>query len=97
MYLIPGPGLFALVAKFREPLHSFTAARCVERRRRWSHQARFIVLRRKVSKILNRGVTRAVARAIVLGPKFAMFAALIRCFIFLVEDPELARSATGNE
>jgi len=95
MYL-PGPGLFALVAKFREPLHSFTAARCVERRRRRSYQSRFIVLRRKVSKILNRGVTRAVARAIVLGPKFAMFAALMRCFIFLVEDPELARSTTGN-
>ena len=95
MYLITGPGLFALVAKFREPLHSFTAARCVERRRRWSHQAGFIVLRRKVSKILNRFVTRAVARVIMLLPKSARFAALIRVLV-LHADPELARSATGN-
>jgi hypothetical protein len=94
-YLITGPGLYALVAKFREPLHSFTAARCVERRRRWSHQARFIVLRRKVSKILNRLVTRAIARVIVLWPKSAIFAALIRVLV-LHADPELARSATGN-
>ena len=95
MYLITSPGLFALVAKFREPLHSFTAARCVERRRWWSHQARFIVLRRKVSKILSRFVTRAVARVIMLVPKSARFAALIRVLV-LHADPELARCATGN-
>ena len=83
----------ALVAKFREPLHSFTAARCVEWRRRWSHQAGFVVLRRKVSKILNRFVTLAVARVIMLLPKSARFAALIRVLV-LHADPEPARCAT---
>jgi hypothetical protein len=90
-----GPGLLALVAKFREPLHGFTAARCVKRRRRWSHQAGFVVLRREVSKILNRLMTRAVARVIMLVPKTARFAALIR-FLVLHADPEPARCATKN-
>ena len=83
----------SLVDKFREPLHGFPAARCVRRRRRWSHQAGFVVARREVSKILNLLMTRAVARAIMLMPKTARFAALIR-FLVLHADPEPARCAT---
>jgi len=83
----------ALVAKFREPLHGFPAARCVTRRRRWSHQAGFVVARREVSKILNLLMTLAVAPVIMLVPKTTRFAALIRVAV-LRADPEPARCAT---
>jgi hypothetical protein len=92
------PGLLALVAKFRDLPPGFPAAGCVTRRRRWSHQAGFVVARREVSKILNLLMTLAVAPVIMFVPKTTRFAALIRfgarLLLVLHADPEPARCAT---